>query len=49
MQLYPERKLLSLLKLAIDNNFQANEHEIGCRANHIVLKVLETLDKKKSQ
>ncbi|USD23125.1 amidohydrolase [Microbulbifer variabilis] len=47
--LYPESKMLSLLKLATDNNFQVNVHAIGDRANHIVLNHLEALDKKKSQ
>ncbi|GAA5442363.1 N-substituted formamide deformylase [Microbulbifer sp. NBRC 101763] len=47
--LYPETKMLSLLKLATDNDFQVNVHAIGDRANHIVLNHLETLDKAESQ
>ncbi|MCO1335706.1 amidohydrolase [Microbulbifer sp. OS29] len=47
--LYPETKMLALLKLATDNNFQVNVHAIGDRANHIVLNHLETLNKAKSQ
>lgn len=47
--LYPEDKMLSLLKLAIDNDFQVNVHAIGDRANHIVLNHLEILNKEKSQ
>ncbi|WP_444894264.1 amidohydrolase [Microbulbifer sp. TRSA001] len=47
--LYPEDKMLTLLKLATDNNFQVNVHAIGDRANHIVLNHLETLNKAESQ
>ncbi|WP_444932799.1 amidohydrolase [Microbulbifer sp. JTAC008] len=47
--LYPEDKMLALLKLATDNNFQVNVHAIGDRANHIVLNHLETLNKAESQ
>ncbi|MFS1524881.1 amidohydrolase [Microbulbifer sp. 2304DJ12-6] len=47
--LYPETKMLSLLKLASDNQFQVNVHAIGDRANHIVLNHLETLHKASSQ
>jgi len=47
--LYPQDKMLSLLKLATDNDFQVNVHAIGDRANHIVLNHLEILNKEKSQ
>ncbi|AWF80916.1 amidohydrolase [Microbulbifer sp. A4B17] len=47
--LYPEDKMLTLLKLATDNSFQVNVHAIGDRANHIVLNHLETLNKEQSQ
>ncbi|BBM03000.1 amidohydrolase [Microbulbifer sp. GL-2] len=47
--LYPEDKMLSLLKLATDNDFQVNVHAIGDRANHTVLNHLEILNKEKSQ
>ncbi|SDZ84886.1 amidohydrolase [Microbulbifer marinus] len=47
--LYPEDRILSLLKLATDNDFQVNVHAIGDRANHIVLNHLETLDKARDQ
>lgn len=47
--LYPEKEILSLLKLATDNGFQVNVHAIGDRANHIVLDHLETLHKEKDQ
>ncbi|WKD48609.1 amidohydrolase [Microbulbifer spongiae] len=47
--LYPEAEMLSLLKLASDNQFQINVHAIGDRANHIVLNHLETLHKASSQ
>ncbi|WP_299588481.1 amidohydrolase [uncultured Microbulbifer sp.] len=47
--LYPEDKMLTLLKLATDNNFQVNVHAIGDRANQIVLNHLETLNEEKSQ
>ncbi|WP_444930667.1 amidohydrolase [Microbulbifer sp. SSSA002] len=47
--LYPESKMLALLELATEHNFQVNVHAIGDRANHIVLNHLETLNKKESQ
>ncbi|MFC6631973.1 amidohydrolase [Microbulbifer taiwanensis] len=47
--LYPESKILSLLKLAIENDFQVNVHAIGDRANHIVLDHLQSLQEKNDQ
>ncbi|AOS98171.1 N-substituted formamide deformylase precursor [Microbulbifer aggregans] len=47
--LYPESEVLSLLKLATDNNFQVNTHAIGDRANQLVLDHLYTLHDDKDQ
>ncbi|MFI2809711.1 amidohydrolase [Microbulbifer sp. JSM ZJ756] len=47
--LYPEEEILSLLKLATDNDFQVNVHAIGDRANHIVLDHLQTLHQEHNQ
>ncbi|MEW5250925.1 amidohydrolase [Microbulbifer sp. 2201CG32-9] len=47
--LYPQSKILELLKLATDRGFQVNVHAIGDRANHIVLNHLQTLHRDSDQ
>ncbi|HEY8568471.1 amidohydrolase, partial [Microbulbifer sp.] len=47
--IFSEGELLQQIKLATDNNFQVNTHAIGDRANHIVLDILQSLNKEHDQ
>ncbi|SHE73610.1 hypothetical protein SAMN04487965_0540 [Microbulbifer donghaiensis] len=45
----PQGELLAQIKLATENDFQVNVHAIGDRANHIVLDILQSLNKEHDQ
>ncbi|WP_227718226.1 amidohydrolase [Microbulbifer sp. Q7] len=47
--IYSQSELSKQMQLATDNGFQVNVHAIGDRANHIVLEILQSLNKKQDQ
>ncbi|MBN8431355.1 amidohydrolase [Microbulbifer salipaludis] len=47
--IYSQSELSQQMQLATDNDFQVNVHAIGDRANHIVLEILQSLDKQQDQ